>query len=349
MNIHPSLPPPPYQENENTNELVDITQCPPSYHESMNPPNKDSRLEGGINWMDTPNIEDNEIKDVKNQNATTLNMPCPSNSDQPSPSPSTIPIKKELPPKWKSLLEDFRYYYCPYNQCFKIMRPIIFLSLCGIIFGIFFGVVYPTILDRKYYEETTCTSLNYTDTRGRCCTVDSCSCSECNYGTNPDCDVSQLVFQNLNRSTCCGEPQCCRQCCDTCSVVVCSKDSNGVTVCGTRSYSCNCKCCSSVNHKSCAFRCGTCSNVDAYYIVTATNITQHYYQSCGLDDWKCMNTLRAKYDYGMSWPCWYDLRNPYSVRFNGIPTYNVAALVFFGIFCFIMLIFIVTPWGKFIF
>jgi len=70
---------------------------------------------------------------------------------------------------------------CTYQRCLQpqlVLWPsLIAVGLVAIIFGIFFGTVYPTVLARENYESTTCISLDLSYVSSRCCSVQDCSCS----------------------------------------------------------------------------------------------------------------------------------------------------------------------------
>ncbi len=223
-----------------------------------------------------------------------------------------------------------------------IIKSAVVLSIMGIIFGIFFGCIYPTILDRGAFVETECRSLNFTQVSSRCCDITGCSCSECPFTLYVGCDASTLINQPLNNSYCCGDSQCCQQCCDTCSSLSCT-GSGSSRHCATTYYSCNCRCCSSVSRRTCSFVCGICNSFTIHYVVDATNHEFDQSLSCARDDFQCVETTQHTYGYGQSWTCSYDSRNENNVRFNGgVPPWNVAAWVFFALFCLIL--FVLLSW-----
>jgi hypothetical protein len=217
------------------------------------------------------------------------------------------------------------------------LKVAVAISLLALVFGIFFGCVYPTILDRQFFQETTCVSLNFTRAEYRACEIQGCSCSECPLTFYSICDMDQFRFQSVNRSSCCGGSQCCATCCDTCSYTTCS-GSGSSRSCTTHTYSCNCRCCSAVSHTTCAYVCGQKNDFDVTYFVTATNGTFHYSTTCGIERWDCVQGVETEYDFGTTWPCWYDTRNPDRVRFSPVASYNIAAIVFVGIFGFMLII-----------
>jgi hypothetical protein len=218
--------------------------------------------------------------------------------------------------------------------CRRALTPATLITLgclvgtMAIIFGIFFGAIYPTVLARKYYESSTCLSLQLTTLPYRCCDTFNCACSECSVSLS----CGNLPSQPLNSSVCCGGSECCSRCCSTCWHTVCT-GSGSSRSCSLIAYQCNCRCCQSVNQQSCSFACGMCLTSDLLYKVLATSITLHNTDlACGRDDVGCNFRLTQRYGTNQTWPCWYNSRSPTTVSFDGIPDYNKVALAFFGIF-----------------
>ena len=190
-----------------------------------------------------------------------------------------------------------RCLICSKRRCssFQLMWPgLVVIGLMAIIFGIFFGVVYPTVLSRQYFELSTCTSLRLAAITSRCCAVADCSCSECStLNISPNC--GSLVQQPLNNSICCGGSACCASACDTCASTSCSGTGSSRS-CSTSYYTCNCHCVSSVAHMTCSFVCGTCTSFDLFYRVQATSLSQHRFDfSCGLNDDRCVFRMNQQY------------------------------------------------------
>lgn len=249
-----------------------------------------------------------------------------------TPAKSAAPLEiVEAPPK--------TYRRPPWCSCTPFLCGlwVVLIGSAAILIGIFFGVIHPIIVDRGHYVDTTCTSVNFTVTGSRCCNVLNCACSECLVSVL--CDVPSLVAQSLNASTCCGSSQCCKECCSTCCHNECSTDEDGFQHCETVCVDCNCKCCSSVSRRTCSFACGTCTQIQVDYLVTATEKVKTEVMKCGRDDTMCISKQRAQFEIGHSWTCSYDKTNPDDVRFTGgLPGWNIAAWVFFGIFSFIFLV-----------
>jgi len=217
---------------------------------------------------------------------------------------------------------------------------IVFLVHIGLLFGIWFGVVQKNLDDRKYFTESTCHAISYTDMPFRCCQTGSCACEQCNL-LQPSCDNSQLIQQKLNQSTCCGSSCCAQRCCSTCCSQSCDSDGKN---CHMVCVSCNCYCCKSVSQETCAFRCGTCFTIGVTFELTFNDRIYTRQFSCDLDEWTCEHDLWKRYGTpGNSWDCWYDARNPDVVpRFDGVPGLAKTAVAFFAIFCFTFLVSVIV-------
>jgi hypothetical protein len=245
---------------------------------------------------------------------------------------SPIPSKRPASPFQVSCPKCDPVEYCCQPPTYIYLA--VLLVHAGILLGIGLGVMRPNLDDRKYYTQSTCTGLSLGEARTRCCQVDQCSCTECNL-LNPSCANNVLVAQPSNRSLCCGSSCCAQTCCSTCCVQKCDSDNKNCRMVCT---SCNCYCCRPVNHETCSFRCGTCFTLGVTYQLQFNQVIYTQSFSCDLDDWACQQNVWRKYAAGFTWQCWYDSRDPDHVRFDGIPKLNVAAIVFFAIFCFTLLV-----------
>ncbi len=231
--------------------------------------------------------------------------------------------------------------HCTYQRCrqpqLALIPAVIAVCLMAIIFGIFFGVIYPTVLARENYQSTTCTSLSLSYVSSRCCSIHDCSCSECpSFGVTANC--GGLVQQSLNNSICCGGSQCCRTSCHTCCSTICTGTGSD-RHCSLICKDCNCYCSASVNHQTCSFQCGVCSAFDLLYLVQATGLQLHNQGlNCGLNDDSCVFRTFQQFGANQTWPCWYDTRDFSQVRFDGLPDYHKGNLAAFGIFCTFLLI-----------
>lgn len=224
------------------------------------------------------------------------------------------------------------------NNSKHLQGSIVYLIICTIlVFSIFFGAEYPQIILRKHYLIGTCVSQAFTVQESRCCKKSDCSCTECDITKYPLC--SEMLQQSSNRSTCCGDPQCCRTCCTaTCCHQSCSGSSGEDRRCRQVCSCCSSECCSRVSRNTCPFRCGTCFQTTlSYYLdLPGTENDMHNLSrlfTCGLDDYKCQSQYQTKYGKDKQWDCWYDRRHPAEgVRFSGEPKHDIAAIVFTVIF-----------------
>ena len=183
--------------------------------------------------------------------------------------------------------------------------------------------------------------MNLTSTDVRCCTIDTCSCTECDL-TRPSCQ--SLETQSLNQSICYGGSRCCDVTCSkTCYIQHCS-GSGSKTICYSTSYCCEIDCAYGVSHETCSFRCGTCTDYFIYYIVNATGmIIRGVDQRCWFGDAACrMNYVSA---YGSSFVCYYDKTNLNSVSLSP-PSLNsgykagIAFVVICGLVSLVFMIFL---------
>lgn len=233
---------------------------------------------------------------------------------------------------------DLEWYEHP---AFKIL---VMMAISGIVFGIYFGELDPIRIQREQFTLGTCQSLNLSRVDTRCCDVQGCSCTECPVNTTP---CSLIASQTLNSSTCCSQGCCAQTCWDTCRRQVC-KTVDNVRTCHYESYRCNEHCCPgrSVVRSTCPFLCGLCVSYAVTFRLLDRGIGDLYHTAaCGRDQSACRQSFEAVFSVGRTWNCYYNRANPAKVRFDGIPPWNVAAWVFFGLFCAAWLGMFLYWWG----
>lgn len=254
--------------------------------------------------------------------------------------------------------ECWNRYKHQYQDCATDRSRILCLTLttligASIVLGIYFGSIYPTVLDKRAVVHTTCQTESLLITPSRCCRSFGCVCAACS-ASAVSCDTDALQHQPLNSSQCCGGSCCSRQCCDTCFHScphrTCDLDGQNcqTSYSPCEPYSCNCRCCSgyTIPAQACSFQCGTCHTLLLRYHThdyPALSLTTTF--ECELDDHLCVTNYEALYQSDQPpWPCWYDERDPSHVSFGGTPRWNVAALVFFYFFLVITVMCILLVW-----
>lgn len=233
---------------------------------------------------------------------------------------------------------DLEWYEHP---AFKIF---VMMAVSGIVFGIYFGELDPIRIQREQFTLGTCQSLNLSRVDTRCCDVQRCSCVECPVNGTL---CSLIASQPLNASTCCSQGCCAQTCWDTCTRQVC-KTVDKVRTCHYESYRCNEHCCPgrSVVRSTCPFLCGLCVSYAVTFRLLDRGIGDLYHTAaCGRDQSSCRQSFEAVFSIGRTWNCYYNRANPAKVRFDGIPPWNVAAWVFFSLFCAVWLGMFLYWWG----
>ncbi len=222
------------------------------------------------------------------------------------------------------------------SKCALISIGLTIICISFAIFmGLFFGIVHQDIQTIRETVEATCSTLNYTVVPFRCCENDRCSCSECNEPIR-----CSTALTSLTAGRCCGGSACCRRRCDTCfrtETYSCGCTRRRCSTC-TRSvpFECNCRCVDRVDRETCTIICGTCHNIEAIIDLHTVEDNDFIFTEttrCSLDDENCVDEFNEMWNFENR-ECYYN-ENDEELYFSE-PDHNYAAIVFCGIFGFIM-------------
>ncbi|KAJ7578415.1 hypothetical protein C8J56DRAFT_1030818 [Mycena floridula] len=199
-------------------------------------------------------------------------------------------------------------------------------------FGLFFGLNYKEIIINGW-PLTLCTINNATLATRYCCYSD-CS-NQCrtpaDIGSPPCGDMGKKVDNEYSPSecsrnstlcpaaagqTCDGGYFCCSECCSTCTSCSTSCSGSGASQSCSQtctSYSCNCYCCDSTDHRKCTLQCPTCYSVNlaVTYSPYHSNVIQSnvtYSQDFGQDSVKA-NAFLASHPVDSRTKCYYNPKN----------------------------------------